>query len=230
MGVPAVVAGVPDAVRRFGLAVCIGLAEDGHVHIEPGEASVIGRGTGGEQISCICNFVAVHVINGVHRVELIHSPCQRLARFGVLLVDADADFVHQIFRRFGYGQDTGVLEHDGAGQIAQFILGRVGHIDDVIAVGFIAALSVIHNGLGEHHIVALVIPAKSHRIGLVGQHKAIRGLHLGDVVGTKRQGDRHLAGGAVVGNSQEVIGGLGAGGAEFDLVYLTFFAGSHGGD
>ena len=145
-------------------------------------------------------------------------------------MDANADFIHQIFRRFGHGQHAGVLEHDGAGQIAQFILGRVGHIDDVIAVGFIAVLGVIHNGLGQNYVVALVIPAKGDGVGLVGQHKAVGSLYLGDVVGPQRQGDRDFAGGAVVGNSQEVVGGRRAGRAEFDLVYLTFFAGSHGGD
>ena len=65
---------------------------------------------------------------------------------------------------------------------------------------------------------------------MVSQHKAIRGLHLGDVVGAQRQGDRDLAGGAVVADGQEIVGGLGSGGAELDFVHLALFAGGHGGD
>src|SRR5699024_3824228 len=68
----------------------------------------------------------------------------------------------------------------------------------------------------------------SDLVGLVSQHKAVGGLHLGDVVGTQRQRDGDLAGGAVVGNAQEIVGGGRAGRAEFDFIHLTIFAGGHG--
>ena len=228
--IAAVVAGVPDTVRRFGLAACIGFAADGHIHIEPGGAGVIGGGAGGEQGAGIGQFVAGYVVDGVHRVEFIHGPGQWLAGLGVLFVDADADFIHQIFRCFRHGQHARVLEPDGAGLAGELLVAGVRGVDDVVTVNFVAVLGVVYNGLRQNHIVALVIPAKGHGVGLVRMYKAIRGLHLGDVVGAQRQGDRDLAGGAVVADGQEIVGGLGAGGAELDFVHLALFAGGHGGD
>src|SRR5699024_431520 len=55
-------------------------------------------------------------------------------------------------------------------------------------------------------------------------------LHLGDVVGAKRQRDRDFAGGAVVGNGQEIVGGRRAGGAERNFIYLAGRTRGHSGN
>ena len=83
------------------------------------------------------------------------------------------------------------------------------------------------NGFCQHNVVFLVVPAEFHGVGLLGQYKTIRRLNLGNGVLTQRQGHSHFAFGAIMGNFQEIIGCLRAGGAEFYFIHLTFRAGGN---
>ena len=89
---------------------------------------------------------------------------------------------------------------------------------------------MVYDSLRKDQIVVLVIPVQHHGIGVVGVDKAVRGLHLGNRVGTQRQCDGDFALGAIVGHFQEIIGGSCSRGAEPDFVHLSIFGSSNGGN
>ena len=98
-------------------------------------------------------------------------------------------------------------------------------VDNAVGTFLVAVLLVADDGFCQYDVVFLVIPSKFHRVALLGQHKAIRGLHFGNGVFAQGQRDRDLAFGAVMAGRQEIVGCLGSGGAEFHLIHLTIFAG-----
>ena len=83
------------------------------------------------------------------------------------------------------------------------------------------------NSFCQHNVIFLVVPAEFHSVALLGQHKTIRRLNLGNGVLAQRQGHSHFAFGAIMGNFQEIIGCLRAGGAECYLIHLTLRAGDN---
>ena len=78
-----------------------------------------------------------------------------------------------------------------------------------------------YDGFRQHNIIALVVPAEFHTIALLRQHKAIGCFDLGDRVLAQRQGHGHFTFGAVMGDSEEIIGGLCTIGGKFHLIALT---------
>ena len=86
------------------------------------------------------------------------------------------------------------------------------------------------NSFRQHNVVFLVIPAKFHRVTLLGQHKTIRCLNLGNGVLAQGECNCHFTLGAIMGNFQEIIGGLRSGGAELHLIHLPLRASSNGGN
>ena len=101
------------------------------------------------------------------------------------------------------------------------------YIHNAVRTFLVAVLLVADNGFCQHNVVFLVVPAEFHGVGLLGQYKTIRRLNLGNGVLTQRQGHSHFAFGAIMGNFQEIIGCLRAGGAEFYFIHLTFRAGGN---
>ena len=79
----------------------------------------------------------------------------------------------------------------------------------------------------QYNVIFLVVPAEFHGVGLLGQYKTIRRFDLGN--GILAQGERycHFALSAVMGNFQEIIGGLCTGGAEFYFIHLSLRAGGN---
>ena len=77
------------------------------------------------------------------------------------------------------------------------------------------------DGFRQHNIIALVVPAEFHTIALLRQHKAIGCFDLGDRVLAQRQGHGHFTFGAVMGDGEEIIGGLCTIGGKFHLIDLT---------
>ena len=77
------------------------------------------------------------------------------------------------------------------------------------------------DGFRQHNIIALVVPAEFHTIALLRQHKAIGCFDLGDCVLAQRQGHGHFTFGTVMGDGEEIIGGLCTIGGKFHLIDLT---------
>ena len=91
----------------------------------------------------------------------------------------------------------------------------------------VAVLLVADNGFCQHNVIFLVVPAEFHSVALLGQYKTIWRLNLGNGVLAQRQGHGDFAFGAIMGNFQEIVGRLGAGGAEFYFIHLTLRAGGN---
>ena len=72
--------------------------------------------------------------------------------------------------------------------------------------------SWLMNRFCQHNVIFLVVPAKFHSVALLGQHKTIRRLNLGNGVLAQRQGHGDFALGAIMADSEEIVGGLCAGG------------------
>ena len=103
-------------------------------------------------------------------------------------------------------------------------------IHNAVRTFLVAVLLVAGNSFCQHNVIFLVVPAKFHSVALLGQHKTIRRLNLGNGVLAQRQGHGNFAPGAIMGNFQEIIGCLRAGGAEPDFVHLPLRASSNGGN
>ena len=103
-------------------------------------------------------------------------------------------------------------------------------IHNAVRTFLVAVLLVADNSFCQHNVVFLVVPAEFHRVTLLGQHITIRRLNLGNGVLTQRQCYSYFAFGAIMGNFQEIIGCLCAGGAEPDFVYLPIFCSSNSSD
>ena len=100
-------------------------------------------------------------------------------------------------------------------------------IHNAVRTFLVAVLLVADNSFCQHNVVFLVIPAKFDRVALVCQDKAVRCFYLGNSILTQRQGHGYFAFGAIMGNFQEIIGCLRAGGAELHLVNLPLCAGGN---
>ena len=233
-----------------GVATAIMFTADGNVYVEIGKAILTGGGSSQQRVSS-GQERTVHAVDVISGVQLIgragNQNCtlgdtitvaaarqQGRVRFHAIhirmvvghargitveLVDthADAAFFH-------HRDNTGIFKLDGAGLPGELVAGGIRGVEDIIAVDLIAILGMVHNGLGQDNVIVLVIPAKGYGIGLVGMYEAIGRLYLGNIIGAKGQGDGDLSGGAVVADRQKIVGGLGAGGTEFDFVHLTFSA------
>ena len=103
-------------------------------------------------------------------------------------------------------------------------------IHNAVRTFLVAVLLVADNSFCQHNVIFLVVPAKFHSVALLGQHKTIRRLNLGNGVFAQRQGHGDFAFGAIMGDFQEIIGSLCAGGAEFYFVHLTLRTSGNGGD
>ena len=103
-------------------------------------------------------------------------------------------------------------------------------IHNAVRTFLVAVLLVADNGFCQHNVVFLVVPAKFHRVTLLGQHKTIRCFDLGNGVLAQRQGHGDFAFGSIMGNFQEIIGCLRAGGAEFYFIHLPIFGSSNSSD
>ena len=91
----------------------------------------------------------------------------------------------------------------------------------------VAVLLVADNSFCQHNVIFLAVPAEFHSVALLGQHKTIRRLNLGNGVLAQWQGHGDFAFGAIMGNFQEIIGCLRAGGAECYFIHLPFRAGGN---
>ena len=103
-------------------------------------------------------------------------------------------------------------------------------IHNAVRTFLVAVLLVADNGFCQHNVIFLVIPAKFDRVALVCQDKAVRCFYLGNSILTQRQGHGYFAFGAIMGDFQEIIGGLRAGGTEFHFIHLPLRASSNGGN
>ena len=83
------------------------------------------------------------------------------------------------------------------------------------------------NGFCQHNVIFLVVPAEFHSVALLGQHKTIRRLNLGNGVLTQRQGHGDFAFGAIMADREEIVGCLCAGGAECYFIHLPLCAGGN---
>ena len=111
-------------------------------------------------------------------------------------------------------------------------MGRRGilYIHNAVRTFLVAVLLVAGNGFCQHNVVFLAVPTEFHGVALLGQHKTIRRLNLGNGVLAQRQGHGDFAFGAIMGDFQEIIGCLCAGGAEFYFIHLPLRASSNGGN
>ena len=145
-----------------------------------------------------------------------------------MLVNAYTDFADFIAGLFGRGQHPRIFKH----KCLPILVGIRGVLDihNAVRTFLVAVLLVADNSFCHHNVIFLVVPAEFHSVALLGQHKTIRRLNLGNGVLTQRQGHDDFAFGAIMGNFQEIIGGLRAGGAEFYFIHLTLRASSNGGN
>ena len=103
-------------------------------------------------------------------------------------------------------------------------------IHNAVRTFLVAVLLVADNSFCQHNVIFLVVPAEFHGVALLGQHKTIRRLNLGNGVLAQRQGHGDFAFGSIMDNFQEIVGRLGAGGAEFYFIHLPLRASSNGGN
>ena len=94
-------------------------------------------------------------------------------------------------------------------------------IHNAVRTFLVAVLLVADNGFCQHNVVFLVAPAEFDRVALVCQDKAVRCFYLGNGILTQRQGHGDFAFGAVMGDGEEIIGGLCTMGGKFHLIDLT---------
>ena len=142
-----------------------------------------------------------------------------------MLVNAYTDFADFITGLFGRGQHPRIFKHERLSVLVD--IRGILYIHNAVRTLLVAVLLVADNGFCQHNVIFLVVPVKFDRIALLGQHKTIRRLNLGNAVLAQRQGHGHFAFGAIMGNFQEIIGCLRAGGAECYFIHLTFRAGGN---
>ena len=214
-----------NAVSAAVAGVGIAFRTDGNIHIEPRETVGIGGAAGAQLCTGVQQLCTVCGINVIHGVEFIHRTGQIGQRLTVLLVNADTDFADFIAGLFGRGEYTGIFKYENLSNLVG--IRGILYIHNAVRTFLVAVLLVADNGFCQHNVVFLVVPAEFHGVGLLGQYKTIRRLNLGNGVLTQRQGHSHFAFGAIMGNFQEIIGCLRAGGAEFYFIHLTFRAGGN---
>ena len=186
-------------------------AANRHVHIKPSKAAGVGCATGGQLCTGVQQLCTVCGINVIHGVEFIHRTGQIGQHLTVLLVNAYTDFANFIAGLFGNRQHTGIFKH----KCLPILVGIRGVLDihNAVRTFLVAVLLVADNSFCQHNVIFLVVPAEFHSVALLGQHKTIRRLNLDNGVLAQRQGHGDFAFGAIMGNFQEIIGCLCAGGA-----------------
>ena len=100
-------------------------------------------------------------------------------------------------------------------------------IHNAVRTFLVTVLFMADNSFRQHNVVFLVIPAKFHRVTLLGQHKTIRCLNLGNGVLAQRQGHGDFAIGSIMADREEIVGCLRAGGAECYFIHLPLRAGGN---
>ena len=142
-----------------------------------------------------------------------------------MLVNAYTDFADLIAGLFGRGEYTGIFKH----KCLPILVGIRGVFDihNAVRTFLVAVLLVAGNSFCQHNVVFLVAPAKFHRVTLLGQHKTIRRLNLGNSVLAQGECNCHFTLGAIMGDFQEIIGCLCTGGAEFYFIHLSLRAGGN---
>jgi len=100
-------------------------------------------------------------------------------------------------------------------------------IHNAVRTFLVAVLLVADNSFCQHNVIFLVVPAEFDRVALVCQDKTVRCFDLSNGILAQRQGHSHFAFGAIMGNFQEIIGCLCAGGAEFHFIHLSLRAGGN---
>ena len=186
-------------------------ATNRHIHVKPRETVGIGGSAGGQLCTGVQQLCTVRGINVIHGVEFIHRTGQIGQRLSVLLVNAYTDFADLIAGLFGNRQHTGIFKH----KRLPILVGIRGVLDihNAVRTFLLTVLLVADNSFCQHNVIFLVVPAKFHSVALLGQHKTIRRLNLDNGVLAQRQGHCDFAFGAIMGNFQEIIGCLCAGGA-----------------
>ena len=217
-----------NAVSAAVAGIRISFCADGNVHIKPSKAAGVGCATGGQLCTGFKQLCTVRGINVIHGVEFIHRTGQIGQRLSVLLVNAYTDFADFIAGLFGRGQHPRIFKH----KCLPILVGIRGILDihNAVRTFLVTALFMADNSFRQHNVVFLVIPAKFHRVTLLGQHKTIRCLNLGNGVLAQGECNCHFTLGAIMGNFQEIIGGLRSGGAELHLIHLPLRASSNGGN
>ena len=145
-----------------------------------------------------------------------------------MLVNAYTDFADLIAGLFWNRQHPRIFKHERLPVLVG--IRGIPDIHNAVRTFLVAVLLVADNSFCQHNVIFLVVPAKFHSVALLGQHKTIRRLNLGNGVLAQRQGHGDFAFGAIMGDFQEIIGSLCAGGAEFYFVHLTLRASSNGGN
>ena len=184
---------------------------DRHIHIKPSKAAFVGGAAGGQLRTGVQQLCTVCGINVIHGVEFIHRAGQISQSLAILLVNAYTDFADFIAGLFGRGQHPRIFKHENLSNLVG--IRGVLDIHNAVRTFLVAVLLVADNSFCQHNVIFLVVPAKFHSVALLGQHKTIRRLNLGNGVLTQRQGHGDFAFGAIMGNFQEIIGCLCAGGA-----------------
>ena len=214
-----------NAVSAAVAGIRISFCADGNVHIKPSKAAGVGCATGGQLCTGFKQLCTVRGINVIHGVEFIHRTGQIGQRLSVLLVNAYTDFADFIAGLFGNRQHTGIFKH----KCLPILVGIRGVLDihNAVRTFLVAVLLVADNSFCQHNVIFLVVPAEFHGVALLGQHKTIRRLNLGNGVLAQRQGHGDFAFGSIMDNFQEIVGRLGAGGAEFYFIHLPLRAGGN---
>ena len=215
-----------NAVSAAVAGVGIAFRTDGNIHVKPRETVGVGGAAGGQLCTGVQQLHTVCGENVIHGVEFIHRTGQIGQRLSVLLVNAYTDFADLIAGLFGNRQHTGIFKH----KCLPILVGIRGILDihNAVRTFLVAVLLVADNSFCQHNVIFLVVPAEFHSVALLGQHKTIRRLNLGNGVLTQRQGHGDFAFGAIMGNFQEMIGCLRAGGTEFYFIHLPLRASSNG--
>ena len=247
---------VAAAVGRpvVGIAAAVMFTAQRNVYIKIGKAVFIGGGCaqqsigGGQQLA----GNTVNVVCGVQRIDgardhigisrdvgAVAAAVQKggagltavcigrfigqIAGVAIQLIQPDTDFALLNDR-----QHTGILKDKN---LLFNLLGiGVAYIYNRVVVHNITVLRVVDDAFCKNEVVILVVPVQHHGVSVVGVDKTVRGLHLGNRVGTQRQRDSDFAFRAIVGYFQEIIGGECPRGAESDFVHLPVFGSGNGSD
>ena len=247
---------VAAAVGRpvVGIAAAVMFTAQRNVYIKIGKAVFIGGGCaqqsigGGQQlagntVNVVCGVQLIdgardHI--GISRdVGAVAAAVQKggagltavcigrfigqIAGVAIQLIQPDTDFALLNDR-----QHTGILKDKN---LLFNLLGiGVAYIYNRVVVHNITVLRVVDDAFCKNEVVILVVPVQHHGVSVVGVDKTVRGLHLGNRVGTQRQRDSDFAFRAIVGYFQEIIGGSCPRGAELNPVHLPIFGSGNGGN
>ena len=217
-----------NAVSAAVAGIWISFCADGNVHIKPSKAAFVGGAAFCQLRTGVQQLCTVRGINVIHGVEFIHRAGQIGQRLAILLVNAYTDFADFIAGLFGRGQYPRIFKH----KCLPILVGIRGVLDihNAVRTFLVAVLLVADNSFCQHNVIFLVVPAKFHSVALLGQHKTIRRLNLGNGVLAQRQGHGDFAFGAIMADREEIVGCLCAGGAEFHFVHLPLRTSGNGGN